>query len=94
MPTDSCDVRLHHEFPDLPAVVWQFIVTPDEVARWLGRPDRRLDVAGPVTLVMIDEGRPVDVKLNIDFVDPPHELDLRWQWPGESWSRLRLVPGS
>jgi len=90
MPTDSCDVRLHHELPEPPAVVWQFLFTPDGSARWLGRPDRRLDIAGPVTLVMIDDGRPVEVKLNIDFVDPPHELDLRWQWPGEPWSRVRL----
>jgi uncharacterized protein YndB with AHSA1/START domain len=72
------------------AEAWRFLVTPEGVARWLGRPSRDLAEPGPASVVMQDDGREVTVDISVERVDPPHLLTFLWRWPGEATSLVEL----
>jgi uncharacterized protein YndB with AHSA1/START domain len=90
MPTAERDVRLQCELAAPLAEAWRFLVTPDGVARWLGRPNRDLAAPGPATVVMQHDGRQVTVDIRVERVDPPHVLTFLWRWPGEATSLVEL----
>lgn len=84
------DVELRRALPAPPSAVWEFLVAPDGLATWLGRPNRNLDVPGPATVAMSTPTGEVAVELVVERVDPPHALTFLWRWPGESTSLVEL----
>lgn len=85
------EVRMRRLLPRPPVEAWKFLVSPDGLERWLGRPDRSLDSVGSATVAMrADEGE-VIVEIEVERVQPPHTLSLLWRWPGEAASLVELT---
>jgi uncharacterized protein YndB with AHSA1/START domain len=91
MPNREREVRIRRDLPTAPEGVWSFLVSPDGVATWLGRPDRSLDTLGPATITMATDTGDVNVPVVIEVVDAPHALSFLWRWPGEATSLVELL---
>lgn len=82
-------VRMTRRYDTDVADLWSAWTEPARTARWLGeqRGDRR--VGGTVELVMAPPDAEVGT-LTILVCDAPHQLRVRWAWPGEPDSIVDL----
>lgn len=83
-------VHLERDYQASPVELWQAWTDPSRMARWLGVPaGPLLDAAAPVRIVMGD-GAEEWVEVHVLTADPPHLLELRWDFPSQADTRLRV----
>lgn len=84
------DVHLERDYRATPEQLWTAWTDPESLARWLGTPAGPLLTATtPVRMIMgDDEDQWVDIQ--VVTAEPPRLLELTWDFPGLTGSRLRV----
>lgn len=82
---DRVAVHFERTFATSAEDLWNALTEPDRLSRWLAPVDGRLDAGGTYR---IDFGDDEVTTGTVQTCDPPRLLDLTWDFPGESTSRL------
>lgn len=83
-------VHLERDYTATPAELWQAWTDPVRLARWLGSPDGPLLGADQPVRLILGEDPDQWADVRVVAADEPRMLELTWDFPGLSGSRLQI----